>query len=128
MVGGGLVEITKLVVAPCWSGLGDSPHHARGHGGHDEAPGCSGGGPQGEGSEAQAPRSVCAVELFSEVLGLHDTLTALQEKLELCRQTRAQLVSARARLLQDIRTKELSVNIDSGKCMTARIEYPHNQR
>ena len=66
--------------------------------------------------------------LASEVEGLHDTLTALREKLELCTQTRAQLVSARARLQQDIRTKELSLNIDSGKCMTARIEYPHNQR
>ena len=67
-------------------------------------------------------------KLSSEVLGLQDTLTALREKLEVCSQTRAQLVSARARLLQDIRTKELSINIDSGKCMTARIEYPHNQR
>ena len=34
--------------------------------------------------------------LASEVEGLHDTLTALREKLELCTQTRAQLVSARA--------------------------------
>ena len=67
-------------------------------------------------------------KLSSEVLSLQDTLTALQEKLALCNETRAQLVSARARLLQDIRTKELSINIDSGKCMTARIEYPHNQR
>ena len=66
--------------------------------------------------------------LSREVEGLQETLTALREKLELCGQTRAQLVSARARLLQDIRTKELSLNIDSGKCMTARIEYPHNQR
>ena len=66
--------------------------------------------------------------LSREVEGLQETLTALREKLELCTKTRAQLVSARARLLQDIRTKELSLNIDSGKCMTARIEYPHNQR
>ena len=61
--------------------------------------------------------------LASEVTGLHETLTALKERLELCNQTRASLVSARARLRQDIRTKELSLSIDSGKCMTARIEY-----
>ena len=66
--------------------------------------------------------------LASEVTGLHETLTSLQERLALCSQTRSQLVSARARLRQDIRTKEISLNIDSGKCMTARIEYPHNQR
>ena len=66
--------------------------------------------------------------LASEVTGLHETITALQERLHLSNQTRAKLVSARAKLRQDIRTKELSLTIDSGKCMTARIEYPHNQR
>ena len=30
--------------------------------------------------------------------------------------------------VQDIRVKTLSLDIDSGKCLTARIKYPHNQR
>ena len=66
--------------------------------------------------------------LATEVTALHETITNLQERLDQSNKTRASLVSARARLRQDIRTKELSLTIDSGKCMTARIEYPHNQR
>ena len=30
--------------------------------------------------------------------------------------------------VQDIRVKTLSLDIDSGKCLTARIKFPHNQR
>ena len=30
--------------------------------------------------------------------------------------------------VQDIRVKTLSLDIDRGKCLTARIKFPHNQR
>ena len=66
--------------------------------------------------------------LTAELTGLQDSLAALQAKLEEAQAARARLVTARAALQQDIRVKKTSLSIDNGKCMAARISYPHNQR
>ena len=41
---------------------------------------------------------------------------------------RASLVTARAALSQDIRMKTNTLEIDSGKCLSIRIMFPHNNR
>merc|ERR1712154_703347 len=53
---------------------------------------------------------------------------ALREKLEQCQQIRAELVTARAVLNQDIRVKGISLDIDGGKCLPVRIKFPHNNK
>ena len=52
----------------------------------------------------------------------------IQDKLSQCEEIRDELVSSKAALNQDIRIKQLSLNIDCGKCLPARIKFPHNQR